>query len=180
MPTIFVSHSSEDVEFIEETLIPLLKSRKLEVWYSSEAIKTAGEFQRLMKLGLESSDWVLVALSPSSVRSKWVQAEVGWAFANRENRIIPVLIETCDLFDLDFRLNRLQFADFRHDQSKGAEQLLALFDKPANRRTKTYYNNKHIDKIRVHAEAIVQRTPYTQSAAQSANRFATSTANSYS
>jgi tetratricopeptide (TPR) repeat protein len=128
MPTVFVSHSSEDTQFIERELIPILKSRKIEVWYSPQTIKTAEEWERAIKRGLESSDWFLVALSPRSVKSKWVRAETGWAFANREGKIIPVLIEACDPFELHILLNGLEFADFRRDPRKGSERLLAIFN----------------------------------------------------
>ena len=126
MPTVFISHSSEDAQFIEREIIPLLASRGIEAWYSPEAIRTAEEWERAIKRGLESSDWFLVALSPRSARSKWVRAETGWAFANREGRIIPVIIEACDPYELHIRLNDLQFADFRREPRKGAERLLAV------------------------------------------------------
>lgn len=131
MPTIFLSHSSEDKDFIEREVIPVLKSRDIGVWYSPHAIQTAEEWERAIKRGLESSDWFLVALSPRSAQSRWVRAEMGWAFANRGGKIIPILIEACDLFQFPIWINELQFADFRRDRRKGAEQLLAVFDTSA-------------------------------------------------
>ncbi|HEX9730790.1 MAG TPA: TIR domain-containing protein [Thermoanaerobaculia bacterium] len=128
MPTVFVSHSSEDAHFIEQQIVPLLKSRNLNVWYSAESIQTAEEWERAIRRGLEASDWFLVALSPRSAKSKWVRRETGWAFANREGRIVPILIEACDPNDLHIGLNELQFADFRRDQQKGATRLLSAFD----------------------------------------------------
>lgn len=128
MPTVFLSHSSEDKEFVERELIPVLKSRGIGVWYSSEAIQTAEQWERAIRRGLESSDWFLVALSTRSAQSKWVRAEMGWAFANREGRIVPVLIEACDLAQFPIWIPELQFADFRRDRRKGAERLLTLFD----------------------------------------------------
>ncbi len=128
MPTVFVSHSSEDAQFIEQQIVPLLKSRNLSVWYSADSINTAEEWERAIKRGLETSDWFLVAMSPHSAKSKWVRRETGWAFANREGRIVPVLIEACDPNDLHLGLNELQFADFRRDRQKGATRLLSVFD----------------------------------------------------
>jgi tetratricopeptide (TPR) repeat protein len=128
MPTVFVSHSSEDAPFVEREILPLLKSRNLNVWYSAESIQTSEEWERAIKRGLDSSDWFVVAVSPRSSKSEWVRAEVGWAFANRQGRIVPVLIEACDPFELHIRLNSLQFADFRRDRQKGAARLLSAFD----------------------------------------------------
>ena len=128
MPTVFVSHSSEDAQFIEQQIVPLLKSRNLHVWYSATSIQAAEEWERAIKCGLEASDWFLVALSSRSTKSKWVRRETGWAFANREGRIVPILIEACDPNELHIGLNELQFADFRRDRQKGAKSLLSVFD----------------------------------------------------
>lgn len=128
MPTVFVSHSSEDVQFIEQQIVPLLKSRNLTVWYSAESIQTAEAWERAIRRGLETSEWFVVALSPRSAKSKWVRRETGWAFANREGRIVPILIDACDPNDLHIGLNELQFADFRRDRQKGAARLLSAFD----------------------------------------------------
>lgn len=130
MPTVFVSHSAEDAQFIEQQIVPLLKSRNINVWYSAEAIQASEEWERAIMRGLEASDWFLVALSPRSAKSKWVRRETAWAFTNREGRIVPIMIEACDPNELHIGLNELHFADFRRDRQKGATSLLSVFDAP--------------------------------------------------
>lgn len=126
MPTAFISHSSEDVEMIERDILPVLRGKGVDVWYSPTSIRSAEEWERSIKLGMESSDWFLVVVSPNSVKSKWVRAETSWAFSNREGKIVPVLIGQCNPFDLHMLLPEIQFADCRRDVKKGAEELTAL------------------------------------------------------
>lgn len=129
MPTAFVSHSSEDAQFIERNILPTLKALGVEVWYSPISIHTAEEWERSIKRGLESSDWFVVTVSPHSAKSRWVRAETGWAFNNRDGRIVPILIGQCNPYDLHMLLAELQFADFRRDPRKGEQELRSLFDR---------------------------------------------------
>src|SRR2546425_8786088 len=104
MPRVFISHSSEDAELIERHILPVLKARNIDVWYSRTSIQTAEEWERSIKRGLESSDWFVVAISSNSAKSRWVRAETGWAFGHREGKIVPILIEPCNPYDLHMLL----------------------------------------------------------------------------
>src|SRR4051794_26904077 len=104
MPLVFISHSSNDTEFVEWEIIPLLTGSGLNVWYSKENIETAAEWEKQIKRGLRDCDWFLVVLSPDSVISDWVQNEVDWAVDERKGKIIPVLYQDCDPTDLHLGL----------------------------------------------------------------------------
>jgi sulfatase modifying factor 1 len=126
VPTVFISHSSKDTDFIERNIIPALKANGIDVWYSRESIKTADQWERSINSALESSDWFVVAISPNSVKSKWVRRETGWAFRYREDKIIPVLIGQCNPDDLYTGLPDLQHVDCIGDPKKGADELALL------------------------------------------------------
>jgi hypothetical protein len=72
---------------------------------------------------------MLIILSPLSVTSENVMDEVNFALT-RKTRIVPVLYKDCDV---PFRLQRLQYADFRESEEQGMRYLLAFFDHPSTR-----------------------------------------------
>src|SRR5262245_4246888 len=97
---VFLSHSSKDRRFVEQKLIPFLKSHGVKPWYSTVDIRTADDFERSIREALLSCDSFLVVLSPNSVKSEWVRAEVHWAMENRKGRVVPVFVADCDPFQL--------------------------------------------------------------------------------
>ena len=115
MPRVFISHSSLDHERVEGEIISPLRAHGVETWYSTDNIKSASEWERQIATGLKESDWFLIVLTPRSVTSEWVGREVHWAFLKRKDRIIPVMLETCEPEDLHLGLLPLQFIDFRKE-----------------------------------------------------------------
>lgn len=115
MLRVFISHSGEDRAFVEEHLIPLLKQHGMEAWYSEHSIGGGVPWERGIAQGLESSDVLLVVLSPRSVDSDWVGAEVGWWMDVHGTRkqCVPVLIEDCDWRRLHLKLRLIQLVDLR-------------------------------------------------------------------
>ena len=67
-PHVFISHSSDDRDFVESHLIEPLRRNGIDVWFSPRAITTASEWESSIRDALEQSDWFLVALSPSAAR----------------------------------------------------------------------------------------------------------------
>src|SRR6476620_3267251 len=80
---VFVSHSSRDRTFVEAKLLPLFAKAEVDAWYSKDEIRAPDEWERQIRLGLESSEWFVVVLSDSAITSRWVKAEVHWAFTHR-------------------------------------------------------------------------------------------------
>ena len=128
MPKVFISHSSKDRSFIEKDLKPGLNQYGIETWYSNEDIHTAEAFERMIKKGLEQCDWFLVVLTKNAVKSDWVTTELHWALENRKGHVIPLLLRTCDPSDIDLRLGRIHYVDFRKDKSVGFKDLLAIWE----------------------------------------------------
>lgn len=120
MAKVFVSHSSQDREFLEDAVLPCLREAGLDIWYSTDEIRGSEQWERAILNALESSDWFVVAMSPSAAMSPWVRSEVHWAMEHRWGRIVPLLVDDCKLLDFHLRLPELQYVDFRsvHDNAR--------------------------------------------------------------
>ncbi|HEX7332028.1 MAG TPA: TIR domain-containing protein [Pyrinomonadaceae bacterium] len=140
MPGVFISHSSLDHERVEREIISLLRAHGLETWYAIDSIKSASEWERQIFTGLKKCDWFLIVLTPRSVTSEWVAREVHWAFLKRKDRIIPVMLETCEPDDLHLGLLPLQFIDFRNEVAIAQDRLLAIWGLDKATQVKTHYH----------------------------------------
>jgi len=113
MPSVFISHSNQDRLSIEDTIICPLKAAAIDVWYSHSQIQSSEEWERSIVEGLKKCDLFLVVMSPTSAKSRWVKAEVNWAFSNRVGRILPVLISPCEAIDFHLMMGQIQHLDLR-------------------------------------------------------------------
>jgi formylglycine-generating enzyme required for sulfatase activity len=130
MSRVFISHSTEDRDFVERVLVPALHGYGLETWYSKDDIPAADRWERSILDGLKSSDWFLIVMSANSAKSNWVLHELHWAMDHRPiGRIVPVMIEECDPYDFHIGLPRLQFVDYGRDRERALAQLKAIWVK---------------------------------------------------
>lgn len=127
MPCVFISHSSLDREVVEREIITPLRVHGVDTWYSTDDIQTASEWERQIHKGLTACDWFLVALSPRAVESEWVRREVHWAVMRRKDKVVPVMLETCEPEDLHLGLLPIQYIDFRGGGGRALERLLAIW-----------------------------------------------------
>jgi hypothetical protein len=121
---VVISHSAQDVRWIETELIPLLQEVGIAPWYSKDDIRTAEYWEREILAALNKCEWFLIVLSPRSAVSDWVKDELHWAITNRKNRIIPVMIESCNLHDFHIRLARIEFVSWFADREKARKRIL--------------------------------------------------------
>jgi serine/threonine protein kinase len=128
MARVFISHATEDREFVEKEIISLLQRHGIQTWYSKDDIHTAVRWEQTIRLGLESCDWFLVVLTPRSVTSTWVQAEVHWALDERHNRFVPVLAEDCEWRKIHLMMRTIQFVDFRQVRGEAQRRLLECWN----------------------------------------------------
>src|SRR5262245_46867965 len=112
MPKVFISHSTEDRTLVRKQILDPLFRAGIEIWYSVDSIRTADHWERTILQGLQGCDWFLVVLSPRAAKSEWVKDELHWAMEERQGRVIPVLIEPCDLRQFHIRLPRIQVLNF--------------------------------------------------------------------
>ena len=117
--TIFFSYSRQDSDFVIH-LAQSLREAGAGVWLDQLDIKPGSRWDKSIEQALFKSSILLVVLSKSSVESANVMDEV--SFALEENkRVVPILLEDCDI---PFRLRRLQFADFTKDRSDALKTLI--------------------------------------------------------
>lgn len=130
MSRVFISHSSRDCKFIESTILPVLRAHGIDTWYSKEDINGFPAWETSIKQALMRCDWFMVMVSPNAAESEWVKDEVHWAVSNRKNRVIPVLIDDVDPFDVHIRLPRIQSVDYRTPSQEAAAILVSAFEAP--------------------------------------------------
>jgi len=127
MTRVFISHSAADRMLVEEELIAFLHGVGVDTWYSSDDIMIGSDWESHIKEGLLYSDWFLVVLTPCSVQSDWVKVELDWAFEQRREKIVPLLLQPCAWKSLHLLLRSIQVLDYASDPNRAKEKLVALF-----------------------------------------------------
>ena len=124
---VFISHASEDREFVENELIPILNKHGIGAWHSNAEIVGADDWQMKIYRALQECEWFIVVLSSSAIGSDWVKAEVNWALKRRQNKIVPILRQACDVDKLDLRLDLIQGVDYQISNSNSRNELLRVW-----------------------------------------------------
>ena len=102
-PSIFISYSSKDQDFVNE-LYDKLRLSGQHIWLNTESIPKAERWYEKMVEGLRETEILILILSPDSVQSKWVQQE--WkTFLEMQKVVIPVLYRECEV---PVEINELQ------------------------------------------------------------------------
>lgn len=123
-PSAFISYSSRDKQFAEKLAVDL-RNRNLGVWFADWEIKVGDSLMKKIGGGIRENDFLIVILSPESVRSEWVAKELAEAMQKeiKEKRVVvlPALKEVCDLPPF---LSDKRYADFTNDYHKGLGELV--------------------------------------------------------
>src|SRR5258708_4766900 len=117
LPTeLFLSHSSADAK-LAGRLAETLRTHRVPTWYNSTDVVGAKQWQREIGTALRRCDWFAVIISKSAIDSMWVRREVDFALNQRrfENFIIPILVEPCEVGDLNWVLPTLQIVSFQNE-----------------------------------------------------------------
>jgi len=125
---LFLSHASQDRPFVNK-LAAFLAERKIPLWYSKRNLVGAQQWHDEIGKALKTCDWFLVVLSPAAVRSRWVKRELLYALQEDryENRIVPVLIESCDVEALSWTLASIQRVDFLKGFKRSCRELVKIW-----------------------------------------------------
>jgi len=119
-PKAFVSYSRADADFVLR-LSQDLRAAGASIWLDKLDIHPGEEWDESIERGLSECGRMLVVLSPHSVASENVLDEIGSALS-RKKTIIPVLYRDCEV---PYRLNRIQYIDFRTDYDEPFKYLLS-------------------------------------------------------
>jgi hypothetical protein len=125
---IFLSHATRDRAFAT-WLAGTLRQHELSVWYSVTHLVGAQQWHREIGAALRRCDWFVVVLTPSSVKSMWVERELTYALSDRRysSRIVPVLLKPCQHDRLSWTLGGFQFVDFTHGREAGLSALRRIW-----------------------------------------------------
>lgn len=135
---VFLSYSRKDEKVMERVKKDLQESN-YRVW-TDEGIKTGTEsWTQAIQDAIESAHSLVVILSPSSKKSKWVNEEINYA-SNQEVKIYVILAKGDEKTSVPFGLSRHQWVDIRqkYDISELIKQLKTQLkqessqDKPAS------------------------------------------------
>lgn len=120
---VFISHASQDVTLASE-IVKRLRLLGVPCWYSPHRLTGADQWLDKIGRALKRCTWFAVLLTPRSVRAKWVKHEVQFALqADRyENRVLPLLLQTCQIDQLAWPLLNFQYIDLRGDLNHGCRQ----------------------------------------------------------
>jgi hypothetical protein len=124
---VFLSHSHKD-KAVTKKLADELRRHGIAAWYSERNIAGAQQWLDEIGAALERCDWFIIVLTPDAVKSKWVKREVTAALTDdRYNeRIIPLLVKTCEIKQLAWPLATLQMVSLKVFKN-GLRELLRIW-----------------------------------------------------
>ena len=100
MPGVFISHSSLDKVFVSKLAVDLAV-RGIPVWFDSWELEAGDRLYDRIFNGIDHSAFLLLALSPNPVKSRWVNKELNAALSKEERLprkvIIPIKIAECEV-----------------------------------------------------------------------------------
>lgn len=118
-PIAFISYSRKDSDFALK-ISEDLRKLGVQIWLDQLDIPPGQQWDNEIQTQLKNCNFFLIILSKSSIESQSVLDEVSFALS-RGKKIIPVLTDNCEI---PFRLQRLQYIDFRTNYEKGLNDLL--------------------------------------------------------
>ena len=120
---IFISYAPPDRGIARE-IGEHLREIGLRVWFDEWEIAFGDSLVEKINAGIQSSNLLLVLLSPEAVESQWVQREWTTALSRemdyRAINVIPAVVRDCEIPRL---LADRQYLDLRGDLSAGIERL---------------------------------------------------------
>jgi hypothetical protein len=93
---VFISHHSSDADWARE-IAKSLNEAGFETW-ADDRVLPGDNFASLIGEALESSNAMVVLVSPESMKSTWVLNEIGFAIGSEKykDRLIPVMVRPTD------------------------------------------------------------------------------------
>jgi formylglycine-generating enzyme required for sulfatase activity len=93
VPKVFISYSRKDMAFVEQLAKDLI-SAGLDVWWDLSGIRGGEDWEGMISTALESSEHIVVVLSPDSANSRWVRREYLTA-DEKGSQILPLIYKPC-------------------------------------------------------------------------------------
>jgi len=128
MTSVFISHSAQDVYFVE-LLLSLLDYHGIPAWCSTRSIPPGGAYKKEIADALKSAKTMLVVVSRHAQSSKWVTQEIAAFMSRADARVIPIRLDDTDPRTIVDGLEDLESIHFFRDMRLGFELLFGAFDK---------------------------------------------------
>jgi hypothetical protein len=126
-PTVFICYAHADAKFVD-WLADRLNESGVDVWIDKWKIKLGDSITQRIHEGIGSSDFLIVVLSRTSVKSKWVREELNAASIrnieeDKHAFILPLRTEECEIPML---LRHRKYANFKDDPVQAFQELLEV------------------------------------------------------
>lgn len=122
---VFLSYAFADREVAHNIANKLQQHGCWRIWLVDCEFKVGDSFAEKIGDAISSSDYLIVLLSPNSVKSRWVRKELDSAFArelaSRDITLLPVMIADCEV--PPFLAQRV-LIDLRTDYTSGISRLV--------------------------------------------------------
>lgn len=143
MEKIFISYSRKDTDFARKLANDLEKAG-YDVWWDISDLQGGDDWVQSIPAAIESSQFLLVVLSPDGVASPWVRKEYTQGLSLRK-RIIPLMLETTGV---PFALNTINFIDFSKGHYEDAyTSLLSALGYTGEAPAVTTFINKRLNQL---------------------------------
>jgi len=119
---IFISYPREDSRFANR-LVHDLEANGIPAWIDRSKLKGGEEWTPKIQDAIDACQTMLVVLSPSALKSRYVPPEYNYAYAHGKH-IIPLIHEKVDL---PFPLQGLHAIDFTSSYEEHFAELVQLF-----------------------------------------------------
>jgi 3-polyprenyl-4-hydroxybenzoate decarboxylase len=123
---VFISYARADGLPYAKRLVEDLSEYDLDLWLDIHSIPKGANWDYEVQKGLDSSDVMLVLLTPSAVNSQNVADEWSY-FIEKDKPVVPLMMVPCEV---PFRLSRRQRIDFTVDHEQGLRELLRAIGSP--------------------------------------------------
>lgn len=129
MTKAFISYSTRDVDFAQLCQTKL-EAAEIEIWMDQTAINAGDPWRESIDEGIQSSDALVLIVSPNSTDSAYVTYE--WALAiGLGLKVLPVLLTKADKHP---RLATLQHLDFSTPNSRPWDELIGAVKEASKER----------------------------------------------
>ena len=118
---VFIAYSTTDRE-IAVQVSSALRAAGHDVWIDIEGIAGGANWLNAIEDAIKNADWLLVLISPSGVRSRWVLQEINYA-RMIQKPILPILVKQTDYEDFPLVLASLQYLDATHSILSAADPI---------------------------------------------------------
>ena len=143
MISVFLSHSNDDKPEVRK-LSDDLRNNGFSVWLDEINIIPGRRFLDEIEEGLSKSEFICVWLTPSSAKSRWVEAELKEVLAQEissgKSSIVPLYAKPCKI---PYWLKSRNYIDFTEDYSAGLSKLVKTLRHTKNEpRNSSYITEK--------------------------------------